>query len=87
MRNGHEYFHRDKVSIVWGFYFWDITEKLHSNSKEEIQFYMQFYLPIAEEMKVLICGCFLFGVVHLQMKHCVLQFILYLSILSLTCVV
>lgn len=58
-----------------------MTEKFHSNSKEEIQFYMQFYLYIAEEMKVLICGCS-FGAVHPQMKHWVQQFILYLSILS-----
>lgn len=48
---------------------------------------MQFYLHIAEEMKVLLCGCFIFGAVHPQMKHHVQQFILYLSILSLTCMV
>lgn len=48
---------------------------------------MQFYLCIAEEVKVLIRGCFIFGPVHSQMKHRVQQFILYLSILSLTRVV
>lgn len=64
-----------------------MTERSHSSSKEEIQFYMQFYLCIAEEVKVLIRGCFIFGPVHSQMKHRVQQFILYLSILSLTRVV
>lgn len=48
---------------------------------------MQFYLHIAKEMKVLIYGCFIFGAVHPQMTHHVQQFILYLSIFSLTCVV
>lgn len=47
---------------------------------------MQFYLHVAEEMKVLICG-FILGAVHPQMKHHVQQFFLHLSILSLTSVV
>lgn len=75
-----------KCPEFWEFYFWDITEKLHSNSKEEIQFYMQFYLHVAEEMKVLICG-FILGAVHPQMKHHLQQFFLHLSILFLTSVV
>lgn len=38
-------------------------------------------------MKVFICDCFIFGSLRPQMKHPVQQFILYLSILSLTRVV
>lgn len=34
-QKGHEYFHTDRMSIVWGVIFANLIEKLHSDSKEE----------------------------------------------------
>lgn len=43
-------------------------ENLHSNSNEESQFYVQFYIYTAEEMVVFICDRFISGSNHPQMK-------------------